>query len=343
LNKTSAKQAFSNMNQLIKHTNGLFYKTLMLLLIPVIIITCYNAYIHYGGVGLNYAALNGIDMEAIVSGKQGAMESFMKAFESFIPSVTVKQTGGDIFLNLVNALLILFLDVYFIVLGSGLIMDKKLQSGQVFKLSLRKIFTVMVISLFSSFIITEIESMLFSSVFVTAAMMHLGNKTMITTAVFVASTFFVLLLLLACWLLLYIHFMAIAAVSGRCRLIVSLGYAREILRKNVWHEMLHIAPFVLGGFMLPKIIQALGIAFSHNTVILLTLIGVSTLMEILFTAHMWMYIIPEFFALELSSGIVQKIRDMMSRMMNMQANENGENADNTEENGNNNDNTDTKE
>jgi hypothetical protein len=300
----------------------------------------------YGGTSLNYAALEGLDINTLLTGGQEAVEGFRQALENFLPQVKVNQSAGDLVLEVINVLALVFLDAYLIILASGTVLDKKLEAGQVSKVAIRKIFTLVILSLISSLFVTEIEGFLNISVYMTVVMTCLVDKTMLAGTFVGVGIIVFLVTLLACWLLLYIHYIAIAAVSGRCRLIFSLGYVREVLRKNVWRQMLHIAPFIICGFVLPAILQAVAVVFAHNTVALLGIVGASVALEVVIVALMWMYLVPEFFALELSSGIVQKIRDMLNKAMNMQAEkqeDNAEKTDNTEENGNTNQKDDTEE
>ena len=130
--------------------------------------------------------------------------------------------------------------------------------------------------------------------------------------------------------------MAIAVGSSRCRLIVALGYVKAVLKGNVWRQMISIAPFVILGFIVPVSLQAVGIALSKDPYVLIVLVAISALLELVMFAHMWMHTIPEFFTLEMKSGIQIKIRQLINMAMEKHAkvnnNHQNENNKQTEEN-----------
>ncbi len=330
MSNTTVKQAFKNMDQLIRHSNGLFQKALFLVFVPVFIITCYSFYMAYGGVGLDYSALQSVDLNSALQGNAEAMNAFSEALLKILPSTTVKMTFGDYVLELIDILLIVFLDAFIIILGTSLMKDKKLPTNVLFKEALKKVPALILLSMLSSFVVYEVESIIYYSIFVTFASAQLSNPIMLYTAVLMLIVFIAGAILLSCWFLMYIHYMAIAIASGRCRFLFALGYVKAVLKGNVWRQMLHISPFIILGFILPVALQAVGIALSKDVYVLLVLVAISALLEIVVFAHMWMHTIPEFFTLELNSGIQTKIREMINRAMNMrsQNNNNNENDNN---------------
>lgn len=335
MSNTTVKQAFKDMDQLIRRSGGLFQKTLLLVFIPVFIINCYNFYMAYGGVGLDYSALQSIDFNSALQGNTDAMNAFSEALINVFPQPDIKHTFGDYALELIDILLIVFLDAFIIILGTTLMQDKKLPASELFKQALKKVPSVLLLSIVSSWIIYEIESIIYSSIFVTFASFQMSNHVMIYTAVGMLIMFMASMILLSCWFLMYIHYMAIAIASGRCRFMFALGYAKAILKGNVWRQMLHISPFIILGFILPVSLQAIGIALSKDIYVLLVLVAISALLEIVVFAHMWMHTIPEFFALELQSGIQVKIREMINKAMNMHSQNNNQHEtdnNNTENN-----------
>ena len=196
----------------------------------------------------------------------------------------------------------------------------------------------------SSWIIYEVESIIYYNIFVIFAATRMSNPLMLYTAVCMLIIFMAGAILLSCWFLMYIHYMAIAIASGRCRFLFALSYVKTVLKGNVWRQMMHISPFIISGFILPVILQAIGIALSNDIYILLVLVAISVLLEIVVFAHMWMHTIPEFFALELNSGIQAKIRQMINKAMNMRSQNNNQNKnDNNNTNNNNTDNDQPKE
>ncbi len=317
------------MDQLIKHSGGTFQKALLLVLIPVMIITCYSFYVSYGGLGLDYSKITSVDINSALQGNMEAIDAFSSGLINMLPQSAAKQTFSDFLLKLINILIIVFLDAFIIVMGYSLMQDKKLPTNQMFKQALQKMPSILIISMFSSWLIYEIESIIYSGIFVTFAFFKTANPILMYVSAFMLINSLAFAILLSCWFLLYIRYMAIAVASSRCRLIFALGYAKSVLKGNVWRQMLHIAPFIILGFVLPVSLQAVAIALSKDIYIMLVLVAISALLQVVAFAHMWMYTIPEFFTLELHSGIQQKIREAFNRAMNINNNKQDKNENNT--------------
>lgn len=336
MGNVNVKQGLNNMRDLIKKSNGLFSKALLLVLIPVLIINCYIFYMAYGGEGIDYSALNQIDYNSALQGNTEALNDFSNALLEAFPQPNTKTYTSDYILELLDILLIVFLDGFIIVLGTGLINEKKLTPSLISKEAFKKVPALLLLSMISSWVILEVESIIYSSIFTTFAAININNPLLIYTAVFMLLIFYGLAILISSWFMLFIHYMAIAVASSRCRLIVALGYVKAVLKGKVWRQMMRIAPFIILGFILPVSLQAVGIAFSKNSYILIALVAVSALAEIVVFAHMWMHTIPEFFTLEMQSGIQMKIRQMISMAMEKRAkvnnNQEKENNKQTEEN-----------
>jgi len=324
LSKTTVKQAFKNMDELIRHSGGLFQKALLLVLIPVLIINCYSFYMAYGGAGLDYSLLDNVDFNSALKGNAEAIDAFVQGISKMFPQPAIKHTFSDYALEFIDILLIVFLDAFIIILGSSLIQDKKEKTEIYFKQAIKKVPSVLILSIFSSWVIYEVESIIYSGIFVAFASFYIANPVAIYTSILMLAIFMILVILLSCWFLMYIHYMAIAVASNRCRLLFALGYTKAVLKGNVWRQMLHISPFIILGFILPVSLQAIAVALSKDVYVMFVLIAISALLEIVVFAHMWMHTIPEFFTLELQSGIKQKIREMINKAMNMNGKDNNQ-------------------
>lgn len=327
------KQGIKNMNDLIKRSNGLFQKELILVLIPVLIINCYIFYMAYGGEGIDYTQLQNVDFNSVFQGNQEAMTQFSEALLEGLPEPSTKTGVSDYILELVDILAIVFLDAFIIILGVNLLNEKKVSVNSISKEALKKILPLLLLSMFSSWVVIQVEGWIYSSIFFAFMAFNLGNPLITYSAITMLVVFFALAILISCWFLMFIHYMAIAVASARCRLIVALGYAKAVLKGNVWRQMFRIAPFIILGFILPVSLQAVGIALSKDPYILIVLVAMSALLEIVAFAHMWMHTIPEFFTLELQSGIQMKIRQMIKNAMENRANVNNkkENEDTKKE------------
>ncbi len=325
MNNTTFKQGIKNMDDLIKRSNGLFQKALLLVLIPVLMINCYIFYMAYGGEGVDYTQLQNVDYNSVFQGNQDAMADFSEALSQSFPEPSTKTGVADYVLELVDIIAIVFLDAFIIILGTSLLNEKKLSASVVSKEAFKKVIPLLILSMISSWIVIQAESWIYSSIFFAFVSFSMKNPIITYFAITVLVIFISLAILISCWFLMFIHYMAIAVASSRCRLIVALGYVKAVLKGNVWRQMFHISPFIILGFILPVSLQAVGIALSKDPVILIVLVAISALLEIVMFAYMWMHTIPEFFRLELQSGIQMKIRQMIKNAMQNRANVNNKN------------------
>lgn len=319
------KQSYKNMFQLIKKSKGAFFTAFILVLIPVLIISCYSFYAVYGGTGLDFSKVGEVNMEDLLQGGNELQTSIYSA----LPSATYEPTLADSFLDILSSLMIYVLDAYVIILAVGVLFDRRGEGTLMLKGAIRKTFIMIIISMLASWAVYQVQSMLASTVFVFLIALNLSNRVFIMSTLIVALIFIALSMLLSCWVLLYIRHMTIATVSGRCRFLVSLSYAREILRGRVWKSMFKIAPFIAGGIIIPFLMQAFAVAFGTNVVLSITLAAISTVIQLFAFILMWIHTVPEFFDYEAKSGIQQKIRDMMERAMNMRKNQQTEDNNNT--------------
>ena len=327
------KQGINNMKDLIKRSNGLFYKALLLVIIPVLIINCYTFFMAYGGEGVDFSALQRVDFNSMLQGNQEAMGEFSEALMESFPQPNTKTTVSDYVLELIDIIGIVFLDAFIIVLGTSLLTEKKLSASDISKEAIKKILPLLILSMISSWIVVQVETWIYSSVFLAFMAFNSGNYMLTYFAISMLVIFISLAILISCWFLLFIHYMAISVASNRCRLIVALGYVKAVLKGNVWRQMFKIAPFIILGFILPVTMQAIGIVLSKNIYVLIILVAISVLLEIVSFAYMWMHTVPEFFTLELQSGIQMKIRQMINNAMHrrMEHNNQKENEDTNQE------------
>lgn len=330
MENSTLKQTYRNMFDVIKRGNGTFFNAFILVLIPVLIITCYSFYAVYGGIGMNYSALDGFNFESLLTGSNEAVAEFQETLYKIIPESSYEQSFADVILDLINSGLIFILDAFIIILTARIIFEKNASNSLVLKSALKKLPTMIIISIFASWIIFEVQSVIYSSVFMFLASLKLSNEVFIYTSVVSTVILTCLLILLATWILLFIRYMAIAAVSGRCRFMLALGYAREILRGKVWKTMFRIMPFIVLGFIIPSFFKAFAIAYGNNVTLSIILVAVSTIVEMAVFTLMWIYTVPEFFNNEKESGIQQKIQEMIERAMNMRKNQQTEDNNNEE-------------
>lgn len=334
MEKTTLRQSYVNMAELIKKSKGKFFTAFILVIIPVLIICCYSFYVVYGGTGINYSVLDGIDFNEIVTGDKEAIAAFQDKMMGIMPDVNYEQSFGDMFLDVINILLIVFLDVYFILTSMNLIFEKKYPDSVIFKETFKRWPAVLFTSIIASFFIYEIEGIVYSSIFTILSAVYIGNEMFISASVASAGFLIALSLIVSCWLLLVARYCAIATVSGRCKAILALGYTREVLKRRNWRQMFKIMPFVLVGFILPFVLQAFAIAYAGNVKLSVMLVAISTLIQMSTFAFLWIFTVPEFFSNEKESGVQEKIQEMILKAMNMAKTE--EKEDNNSEDNNSN-------
>ena len=136
MSNTTFKQGIKNMDDLIKRSNGLFQKTLLLVLIPVLMINCYIFYMAYGGEGLDYTQLQSVDFNSVLAGNQEAMSEFSEALSQSFPEPSTKTGVADYVLEFIDIIAIVFLDAFIIILGTSLLNEKKLSASLISKLTI---------------------------------------------------------------------------------------------------------------------------------------------------------------------------------------------------------------
>ncbi len=325
------KQSYKNMIQILKKSKGSLFNAFILALIPVLIICCYSFFVVYGGTSLDYSVMDGFDVEGMLLGENEAITKFQEAMLKILPDVSYEMRFGDLALDIINTVIVAVFDAFVILVATVLFFDKKYTSSDALKEAFKKVPSVLFLSILVSWLVIEIQNMIYSGVFMFFASIHIKSLVMIYSAFVSALLIAGGMTFLASWLLLYVRYTAIAAVSGRCRFMIAFGYGKEVLKGNVWRGMLRIMPFIIGGLILPAFLQGVAIALGKNTVIMIVLVALSTVLELLSFWFMWIYTISEFYNLEKASGIQQKIQDAVMRAMNMRSFEENEDTNNEED------------
>ncbi len=331
MEKITFKQSYANMIELIKKSKGLFFTAFLLVLIPVLIINCYSFYVVYGGTGLNYSAVENIDFNSMLTGSSDAVMKFQEALYKIFPETDYKQSLGDGFLDILSTLMIIVFDAFVILLASGFVFEKENGATAILKASLRKIPAMLFFSILASWVVLEVQSIIYSSVFMLFASLKTANPLFMYSSIASMLMLTVGAIFLSTWVLLFVRYMAISYVSGRCRFMLAFGYTREVLKGSVWKTMFKIMPFIISGFILPLFIQATAIAFGYRIKFALCLVLLSVIIELFVFMLMWIYTVPEFFHQEKVSGIQKKIHDMIMQAMNMRKNEQTEDNNSEDE------------
>ena len=314
MEKLTLRQSWNAMTSLFKKSGRKLLVLLLLILLPALVIRVYSFQTIYGGFAIRYDLLDEQTLnEALLKGDiSGAAEQFARMFPDTSGG---EMTATDTALEVVFYLLSLALDLGVLYIGlstfNGVSPAEKYKKRWFMHAALQLI----LISLFMKWVISRGQAMVMPMVLQTAALAHFSaffGLTAILTTIFscAAALFFVV------WLMLFLQVMAILCVSGRTRVLMSFGYAREILRGRIWREMLHLLPFTLLSFLIPALMQALAMLTMSTPALGLTLAGVSLVLEAAAGMMTWLFLIPDVFWMERQSGIREKIRAAMKEREN---------------------------
>ncbi len=318
-NKITVKNSLKTMGELIRKSNGKFWSIVVLILLPVLIINCSTFYLAYEGVTLNYDAFNGIDWDTIALRGEEGIKQFQAAFYNFIPSVSAETSTNEMVLQAIGSILLIMLDALLIVLGVSVFFEKQIDNTGTFKMAAKKLLSVLFISIITSWLYYEIQNLVFSGVLTMALGLSIGNTIMLASFVITVAFVFLIATFFACFVTLIADYALIASVSSRTRLFMSIGYAREVLRKRILKQMWHILPFVILGVIIPNALMSIGVVCMSNAVLGVSLAGISTVMQVVVLSLLWFYLVPDFFTLEKESGIQAKLRAMFEEAVKMQA------------------------
>ncbi|MBR2860770.1 MAG: hypothetical protein IKB86_02930 [Clostridia bacterium] len=324
-NKITFSRSFGNMIKLIKESKGVFLHTIILVLIPVLIINCYSFFVLYDGFAVDYNSLTQLDVLNFDFSDKEAVNKLMEALQGIVPQSTQSTSLGDEVLAAINMLLTLFLDAFLVTLGFLIFSKRKYTLAEAAKAAVRKMFPILIVNLFVSWIFYELQNLIYvCAVLIIAAITM--KEALFLYSVLATSAFYLLIALFVGGIVtLFYSYIILTVVSSRTRGILAFGYSREILKGKVFKQTLHIMPFVAVSVVLPMALQAVGIA-GNNTKLGLILTAVSVIIQIVGNSLLWFYLLPDYFELEKTSGIQEKLRKMFEQAAKMQA-ERGRQAD----------------
>ncbi len=314
-NSVTLAGSFRNMRSMIKKSNGLFVRVLLLVLLPVLIMNCYTFYVQYSDLKVNYDVIDTVDFTRVFEGDMTAVQTFFDSVTKVFDMAEVKTTAADVVFEIINFVLGAFADAFIIALGISLVQNRKIKTGDTAKLAFKNIAGVMFFNILAYWVLSEAQSLVMSGLMTTAVFLHVRNASMLIASVISLVIEAGLAMLLACWAMLFIYYMMVTSVVGRSRAMLVLGYSREILRKKVFRQMLHISPFIVGSFLIPTLMQGIALLFVQGLVPAIIVAALSIILEVVFNMLIWMYIIPDYFILEAECGIQDKLRDIIEKAM----------------------------
>ncbi len=317
-NKITFSRSFGNMIKLIKESKGVFLHTIILVLIPVLIINCYSFFVLYDEFVVDYNSLTQLNVLDFDFSDKEAVNKLMEALQGIVPQSTQSTSLGDEVLAAINMLLTLFLDAFLVTLGFLIFSKRKYTLTEAAKVAVRKMFPILIVNLFVSWIFYELQNLIYvCAVLIIAAITM--KEALFLYSVLTTSAFYLLIALFVGGIVtLFYSYIILTLVSSRTRGILAFGYCREILKGKVFKQTLHIMPFVAVSVVLPMVLQAVGIA-GNNTKLGLILTAVSVIIQLVGNSLLWFYLLPDYFELEQTSGIQEKLRKMFEQAAKMQA------------------------
>lgn len=334
-------KSFRAMGQLIRKSKGRFWAAVVLILLPVLLVTSYQAYRTPPAIKADYTVLDGVDWNGALNGDSGVLEDLIAKEAQLITTNEADMGFREWLLELLSFALSCFLDAFIILLGFSLIREKKASTDKLVGGSMKKLLSVILLGIIISWLFFILQSGTDSAVVVigagvyTAKMSHLMGVGMIIVGVLMGITSAALLMFLVTLLGLSLYYAEISIVLERTRFLGGISYGREILRGHFMRQMWRLMPFTAAGALLPAVVESLTIILPVNAVTYTLLCDVSVLLQVVASACMWFYLLPGYLQYEQTSGIQEKIRQAMEAYRT--AREGGfpprREQDNTEQNG----------
>ena len=325
-NKISFKSSLKRMAGLIKQSQNIFITAVVMVLIPVVLISCYCAFVLYKDFAIDYSVLDSFDYTSMASWQQDQWNSFYEAYANAVPLMESNFSASDTMLELIAYLLSVFIDIFVILLALNvLVKSRRAETGSMVGQALRKVLPMVIVGIFYNWVGQLAQSFMVSSALSMTIITHIFGSLGLIISLFIGVLQLVLIALLVSWLLLYIYYTSITVCIGRTRLMLSFGYAREILRGRSFRQAMHIIPWVACTFLIPTYLQRAGMFTMKNPEQGLILTGIAAALQIIAGACMWMFLVPEYFELEKQSGIQEKIRSAVEQAMQRARQERKEN------------------
>lgn len=316
-NKLTFGRSFRQMAGLIKDGRRQLLTALIMILIPVLLINLYSFYVMYDGAAVDFTPLDELagkfNIFSLTSSTE-QLEQLMEAMQKVLPQTTYRVHFYDQALVVLEFLIRVVADILVVAIGTGAL-DKKKTTDVLGLTVLRRIVPVLIIKLFADWFASLGNDLMLNALFNVAMMAHFKDLFGLWVMGISLVTAAALSLLVLCWGLLFVYYAVLSVCFGRCRLLVSLSYAREILRDRVFKNMLHIAPFVAVGFLVPSLLQFLAMLDMRQPLPGLLLIALAVILQMAASLFLWLFLLKDYFELESVSGIREKIRQMMEQAM----------------------------
>ena len=312
-NKLTFGRSFRQMAGLIKDGRRELLTALIMILIPILLINCYSFYVMYDGTAVDFTPLDELTGKFNIFSLTTSMEQLEQltdAMQKVFPQSTYRVHGYDYALIVLEFLIRVAADILVVLIGVKVLEKQKTSEGLGLAV-LRRFIPVLFIKLFADWFASLGNDLILNALLNVAMMAHFKDLFGLWVMLFSLMTAAALAMLVLCWGMLFVYYAAFSVCFGRCRLLVSLSYAREILRGRVFKNMLHIAPFVAVGFLVPSVLQFLAMLDMRRPVPGLLLIALAVILQTAASLLLWLFLLKDYFELENVSGIREKIRQMM--------------------------------
>lgn len=304
------KESNKKMSELIKKSGGLFWKTVLLVLLPVLVINCYIFYSNYGSVVNDYTKIDAFDFDNVTDANY--LTDFTDALLSVQQAGNTDLNATDIVFYILNILLSVFIDGFLIIFAVYLMFHKEYKIRNMVIITIAKCFSVIFFGIIASWALSYVTSAADSialklSCFARAAAG--GSKIApFMLGVIIASSVIHggIAYFLLSGVMMFVSYCTIAGVSGACRWFVAPQYVFEILRGKKFRQLLHFLLPTLLAYFIPCVLNGLSMYTDVYTGLVIT--AVSITMQTVFNAMLWFRAVPDFYELEKESGIKERIR-----------------------------------
>ena len=305
------KESNKKMSELIKKSGGLFWKTVLLVLLPVLVINCYIFYSNYGSVVNDYTKIDAFDFDNVTDANY--LTDFTDALLSVQQAGNTDLNATDIVFYILNIVLSVFIDGFLIIFAVYLMFHKEYKIRNMVIITIAKCFSVIFFGIIASWALSYVTSAADSTALMLSCFARAaagGSKIapfmlggIIASSVIHGGIAYFLL----SGVMMLVSYCTIAGVSGACRWFVAPQYVFEILRGKKFRQMLHFLLPTLLAYFIPCVLNGLSMYTDVYTGLVIT--AVSVTMQTVFSAMLWFRAVPDFYELEKESGIKERIRD----------------------------------
>ena len=308
LEKKLKKASLKTMALTIKKSKGIFFGTLVMLLIPIIFISSYTFYADYSEFALDYSAFDSINISQdnlLNLLNNETLNNFLIATEKSLSSFEANDSSTVMALNIINFVLKILIFSFAAVFAIYMERDEKTDLTTLITASAKRILGLLFVSVFVIWIFQQAYNMFFSLILTTLILQNIANVgILVLPSAFIT---FIVITFLAALVLVHLYFTVITVCKKRTRAIFAFSYSRSIIKgkKQVFKLLL----WVLVAFTVPVLISAIAPFIAEYNIYFA--VGTFALGEVLFIVLNMLaiiYIEPRHTAFEIESNIVNKLR-----------------------------------